>query len=167
MDSGPEHVTRKTVPQLVCSKASSWRRCGAYSLIFALGAFVGRVDLLGRELAALLYERAVIQYARETPLGSYNSKVGRLETAVLILETTRNTDVVIPCLVRLLDHPERPVRLTAYEFLDAANPPAVGALLRLSVISQDPTRDRVDREDAIHTMKNIKKQMAKWNGLEG
>jgi hypothetical protein len=151
----------------VCSKASSWRQCAAYSVVFVLGAFVGRVDILGRELVALLYERAVIQYARETPLGSYNSKIGSLETAVFILETTRNTDVVIPCLVRLLDHPERPVRLTAYEFLDAADPPAVSALLRLRVISQEPTRDRVDREDAIHTMKSIKKQMAKWDGLEG
>ncbi|MDB5347617.1 MAG: hypothetical protein JWP89_5994 [Schlesneria sp.] len=153
------------------SKPRSWRQFVVskigYVVVFVVGVLVGRVDIFVRSLAGTLYEGAVIAYALETPRRSFNSKLGILENTVFLLEVTRNTDLCIPTLVRLLDHPDRLVRFTASDFLaNASNPPSMGALLRLTAISQDPGRDRADRDDAATVIKIIQERFAKWSRKE-
>ncbi|MEI8381459.1 MAG: hypothetical protein WCJ09_15130 [Planctomycetota bacterium] len=111
------------------------------------GILAGRADRSLRWAVVCVFEHALINYGKDTPLGSGNRWMDHLQNSIYAIEGTGNSDAMLSTEIRLLDHPLTSVRYAAMMFLEVDRQ-AVEAVPKLSAIAQDPTQLPADRNDA-------------------
>ncbi len=114
---------------------------------FVAGILAGRADRSLRWAVVCVFEHALINYGKDTPLGSRNRWLDHLQNSIYAIEGTGNSDAMLSTEIRLLDHPDTLVRWAAMMFLEADRQ-AVEAVPKLIAIAQDPTHQPTDRNDA-------------------
>lgn len=114
---------------------------------FVAGILAGRADRSLRWAVVSVFEHALINYGKDTPLGSGNRWMDHLQNSIYAIEGTGNSDAMLSTEIRLLDHPDTLVRWAAMMFLEADRQ-AVEAVPKLIAIAKDPAQQPTDRNDA-------------------